>query len=361
MTYYSRSGSRYRVSADANIDIKEALPVGTYTVKYDGMSEQFYLEQIADFKIGGKVYGDTEKLTTRILDTFADRPNSTGIMLSGEKGSGKTLQARMLSIHAAKAGIPTIVINAPWAGEEFNSFIQLIDQPTVIIFDEFEKVYDKDSQEKMLTLLDGVYQSKKLFVLTCNDKYRVNEHMKNRPGRIYYRKDYKGLDNEFIIEYCEDNLIEKSHTLAITRLGMMFSEFNFDMLKAIVEEINRYGESPEEAVKLLNAKPENSSGSMYEKEFWLKGEKLEEKHILGRQWHGNPLSSTVYIEYADPADFLRATLDDKHDVTWEDIEFNIHDLKTMDPAAGTFTFADAQGNKLILTEVRQKEFNWAAF
>jgi hypothetical protein len=52
----------------------------------------------------------------------------------------------------------------------------------------------------MLTLLDSVYPSKKLFWLTCNDKWRVNFNMKNHPSRVYYMLDFGGLDETFMRE-----------------------------------------------------------------------------------------------------------------------------------------------------------------
>ena len=78
--------------------------------------------------------------------------------------------------------------------------------------DEFEKTYTKEGknyQAKILTLFDGVYSSKKLFLLTCNDKSKMDSHMLNRPGRLYYLLEFHGLDQAFIREYCEDNLIRK--------------------------------------------------------------------------------------------------------------------------------------------------------
>jgi hypothetical protein len=63
----------------------------------------------------------------------------------------------------------------------------------------------------MLTLLDGVFPSKKLFILTCNDKWRIDKHMRNRPGCIFYMLDFKGLDADFIREYCEDRLDAKEY------------------------------------------------------------------------------------------------------------------------------------------------------
>jgi hypothetical protein len=227
-----KSGTRFNVSTKEAMDLHEHLPAGNYTVKFDKMAGCFYLEQIESFEIRGKIYGDTRKQSQRILNTFNDRTASTGVMLTGEKGSGKTLLAKLLAVTAAEVGVPTIVINEPWCGEGFNSFMQMIEQPTVILFDEFEKVYDKDDQEKMLTLLDGVYPSKKLFILTCNDKWRVDSHMRNRPGRIFYSLDFKGLEQDFIMEYCADNLDNADHIASVCRVAAMFDQFNFDMLKA---------------------------------------------------------------------------------------------------------------------------------
>jgi hypothetical protein len=130
MTYFMKSGTRFNVSTKEAMDLHEHLPAGNYTVKFDKMAGCFYLEQIESFEIRGKIYGDTRKQSQRILNTFNDRTASTGVMLTGEKGSGKTLLAKLLAVTAAEAGVPTIVINEPWCGEGFNAFMQMIGQPT---------------------------------------------------------------------------------------------------------------------------------------------------------------------------------------------------------------------------------------
>lgn len=357
MSYFLKSGNTYKVSTKAALDLHEILPVGTYTVGFDKMSGQFFLEQIEDFELKGKIYGNATRNADRIFRTFMDRPASTGVMLTGEKGSGKTLLTKQIAVNAALCGVPTIVINQPWCGEGFNAFMQMIEQPTIVLFDEFEKVYDRDDQEKMLTLLDGVYPSKKLFLLTCNDKWRVDAHMRNRPGRIFYMIDFKGLEQEFIIEYCEDNLQAKEHIQKICSIASLFSEFNFDMLKAMVEEMNRYGETPAEVLKLLNAKPEFSDESKYKVQLQINGIDMNEDQVEQREWHGNPLIKGVNIDYKVVEN--QGTEEECWD--WEGVRFSAHDLKQVDSATGKFVFMNEEGARLVLIKVKERAYHWDAF
>ena len=357
MSYFLKSGNTFKVSTKEALDLYEQLPAGTYTVGFDKMNGFFFLEKIEDFEIRGKVYGNHTRNADRILRTFLDRPNSTGVMLTGEKGSGKTLLSKQISIDGASQGIPTIVINQPWCGEGFNAFIQMIDQPTIVVFDEFEKVYDREDQEKMLTLLDGVYPSKKLFMITCNDKWRVDSHMRNRPGRIYYMIDFKGLDQEFIIEYCEDNLKAKEHIQTICRIASLFDQFNFDMLKAMVEEMNRYNETPQEVLRLLNAKPEFSDESKYKVELQVSGIDILQDKMETTEWHGNPLAKNVHLDYK----VYENPEDSESDWDWESVRFTNNDLKQVDPATSKFVFMNETGARLALTKIKEKTWHYDAF
>jgi len=329
MPYFIKSGDKFKVTSEAALDLHDKLPTGTYSVDVDPCSGALFLQIIEPFQISGKLYGETTHHSGRILSTFLSRESSTGVLLAGEKGSGKTLLSKHLSVQAAKEhGIPTLVVNKALSGEKFNTFLQTIEQPTVIIFDEFEKVYQRsDLQEAMLTLLDGVYPSKKLFLLTCNEKSRININMKNRPGRIYYLLDFHGLSQKFIREYCEDNLKDKSYIDTVCNTSLLFDAFNFDMMKAIVEEMNRYGESPSQVLKFLNVRPTFESAKRYNYILRIKegGIKVEQ------EWNGKPLLSPIRMSYQ----CKKCT---KHHT----IDFKAQDLKTMDAGRGTFTFVNKE-------------------
>ena len=344
MAYFLRSGNTFRVSSKEAMDLHEQLPAGNYTIAQDMMGN-FYLEQIDDFEIPAKMYGNTLRHTDRIINTFWERPQQTGVLLNGEKGSGKTLLAKNLSTELAKQGVPTIVINRDWKGDAFFKLLQDIDQPCVVLFDEFEKVYDREDQEQILTLLDGVFGSKKLYVLTCNDKYRIDSHMRNRPGRIFYLLDFKGLDTAFIREYCEDRLNNKQYIDQICGLTSLFNQFNFDMLKALVEEMNRYNESPSEALEMLNAKIEYDDGAKFDIKLIDNG--VEVETVSPSQWRGNPRAvAGISVEYdTDP---------DDEDAEYKDLRFTPEHLINLNTQEGRFIF-ESKGARLVMTRSKEKQ------
>lgn len=191
-TSFIQSGKIFTFNDNSARQNHPKLPVGNYIIQIDERSGELYLEQVESFPKSGKLYGKVRSQTGRILNTFFERPSGTGVLLVGEKGSGKTLLAKNISIEAAKQGVPTLIVNTPFVGDKFNKFIQNISQPAIIFFDEFEKVYDEERQELVLTLFDGSFPSKKLFLITSNDEDLINCNMFNRPGRIYYMLEFGG-------------------------------------------------------------------------------------------------------------------------------------------------------------------------
>jgi hypothetical protein len=135
----------------------------------------------------------------------------------------------------------------------------------------------------------------------------------------------------------------------------MFDEFNFDMLKALVEEMNRFGETPQDAMKMLNARPEFANEIRYSVELTVDGEIIPKERLDEGVWHGNPLNQVISTDYkvfnpVEPDDF-----------DWENVRFFTEDLKKVDANGGHFVFENEAGAKLKLTKIKNKAFNYWAY
>jgi hypothetical protein len=296
---YIKNGDRFWPTNSANTDIHKHLGSNVYEVMFDP-DRGFYLKILEKFVIPSKLYGDVTSTADRIMKTYVERKGTTGVLLEGLKGSGKTMLSKLVSAKAGAAlNIPTVLIGSPFKGPAFINLLKDIGE-AVLIFDEFEKMYDNNmgEQNELLSLFDGVFTSRSLILVTCNNSYRVSEFFKNRPGRIYYSLSFQGLKGEFIQEYCQDRLNNKSHIPQILDLAGLAGNYSFDMLQALVEEMNRYNESPMESMKFLNFKSDISDTTRYNVQVTFQGSVIE-----AVPYRGFPLMSktpTVYFKEAIP-------------------------------------------------------------
>jgi hypothetical protein len=202
--------------------------------------------------------------------------------------------------------------------------------------------------------------------------------MRNRPGRIFYLLDFKGLEVDFITEYCHDNLDDITQIENVCRCSTMFMEFNFDMLKALVEEMNRYSESAQEAIKMLNAKPQANDGGRFDVKLVVDGFEIPDDNMENETWQGNPLASEeIHLRVygsEDDDDRPRAikTVSDsprlgsaltaivgslpKEDIVYK---FTYLHLKKIDPVEGKFVYANDSGAVATFTKVRSKYLEYA--
>ncbi len=338
MSFYIRRDTTFRIITTTAPDMHEILPPGNYVVQCDPLSG-FFLEILPEFELPATRYGRNDAQAQRILTTFTQRPGTTGVLLTGEKGSGKSLLAKTIATEAVSQKIPTLIVNSSWRGDPFNSFLQSVTQPCIVLFDEFEKVYKSEEQKELLTLFDGVFSGKKLFVVTTNDLYQIHDHMRNRPGRFYYLLEFKGVEAEFIQEYCEAVLQDHAHLKTILQVASCYPHFNFDMLQALVEEMNRYQESPQEALAFLNIKPSKYDEREYAITLRIRG--IVQETLSNAIWEGNPMAlrGRINVEYF--------STNSNGEESWEDAYFASGDLQSV-TGNGTVYFKNSQGEELLL-------------
>lgn len=240
----------------SDIEAMPEIPVGNWLLKFHPQ-KGFYLEKSSDFKLPPKIYGNAEQLATRYLNTFANQNGNLGILLSGLKGTGKSVTAK---ITAARSNRPVIIISEPFDGDGFKSFLNNISQEVVVFIDEFEKVYyDHQLQNSFLTILDGVFEGKKLFIFTSNEKDRINTYMLNRPGRVHYLEEYHSLPEDIINDVVDDNLKNLDEKAELIDVLGILSDVTMDMLISLIREMNLYNENARESIKYLNLKPDRTT------------------------------------------------------------------------------------------------------
>ena len=297
---FIESGGNIRITSGDSMRVHTSLPCRVYTVEINPNNEELFLQNSDQFSTPSRIYGDIETNAKRIINTYVDRSSNTGVLLVGEKGSGKTLLAKYTASLVLKLGAPVILVNKTYDATKLAAFLQSITQDCMVFFDEFDKMYgcglypddeESNNQYGLLTLLDGVMVSKKLFMFTCNNVWAVSDAMHNRPGRIFYRFDFAGLSGDAIAEYCKDNLKNTKFLNEIHTIRNLFSFFTFDMLKALVEEVNRYNVSPLKAVKILNMVPNVNKGS-----FKVSITDLKTKKNIQHEYSGRTVSVDMFRE-----------------------------------------------------------------
>lgn len=253
MSVFIKTGSTVRVHPEESIESSNNLFPGIYKVVV-GMSGT-YLEFCPKYEITNNLYGEIKRSEKRVIDTFNSRPGNTGVLFSGMKGSGKSLLARMISLSLLKQGISTIIINLDQVNANICEFINTIESPCVIFIDEIDKV-EKENHNYLLSLMDGTSSHKKLFILTANEEWDISEWLINRPGRVFYHFRHTGISDETVREYCEKHLKYKKFIEDVLAVKYEMKDFSFDALVSIVEESNRYKESPKAFAKFMNFEKE---------------------------------------------------------------------------------------------------------
>lgn len=292
---------------------------------------QFTHEIQDNFILPKKVYGNIIETVERVLKTFKDRNGNLGILLSGIKGNSKTTTGKMI---CTESGLPVLLITEPMVGAEFKAYLSGIKEEIIVFVDEFEKVYNTvELQQEFLTILDGVFQSKKLFIFTSNSQ-NISEFLRNRPSRIFYHFKYDNLENETIDEIIEAELINKDFKTSLKDVLLILGTISIDVLLNLIDEVNRFDTDPKVMVKGLNIEVEQVNFNVT---LYVEGE------MVMTQCDFNPLVQE---------DFMFNYKNEKGHYKWHHGKFSEYVMYTKD---GTFIFENAK-NKMVFTPYKPVKF-----
>lgn len=299
-------------------DFHETLPKGTYLVSVDE-NGIYFLEQILDYKLPEKVYGDFT-FADKVIKYWKESKKETnmGCQLSGLKGTGKTITAKYICLNS---GMPVIVMNSNhFANSSFMNFITNSAFKGCIFFiDEFEKIMsDMDDQtlSRVLSFFDGIYDTKFLILLTCNQE-NVSEFLENRLSRIKYHKRYYSMTTEEMQPVINDLLKDKTFEQSIYQFFEKINICTMDLLVSLIEEINFFNQDAFEVGKDLNISVEDV---YYEVALEINEENLGEAHGI----YGHILED--YSNFNDPKEVPEGVYSSYNTQLYPDISDSLKDV-----------------------------------
>lgn len=221
-----------------------------YVLHQDKYGDYMYLTEDKDFEFPKLYFEGDAHFINKCVNTFNETDKlTTGVLLSGLKGSGKTLMAKKI---AKKSNLPIIVVDKEVSAINVEGFFSRINTATCVIFDEIDKYWNT---RYLLGFLDGVKPTgKKLVICTCNDEDEINEYLNDRCSRIRYKKSFEGLAIS-VVENIINSIINNDEKAkdAASYISSTLKVLSYDNVIVFAEELKNFpDESFDDIIKDLN-------------------------------------------------------------------------------------------------------------
>lgn len=194
-----------------------------------------------DLNLPTKLYTTEEdsKFVDKVLSRYKIMESGTlGVMLSGLKGSGKTVMMKNLAV---QSNLPILLIDKSFAPSQLvNLFNKLSKIELCVLMDEIDKIGENYDDDYLLKILDGVNTTgKKLMIFTCNDAEDINEYLQDRCSRIRYWREFDVMPSSMIQNILSDKLKDKDEVKPLTDFIIEnFGVVSFDNVISFVDEVN---------------------------------------------------------------------------------------------------------------------------
>lgn len=236
----------------------DLIPGKVYDLSYNRWEEAPIFKENGELNLPKKVYSTKldDMFKKRVLTYFNKaNTNTTGVMLAGTKGTGKTVMAKVL---AKESGLPIIVVNPGYPENKLIKFFKSFSTPVCILFDEIEKNF---KTEYMLDFLDGVEKTtQKLVIMTCNDLSRVSQYMQDRCSRVRYLRRYSPDENISFLPMLVDDFDIKNKEEVIEFCKNNIKLLSMDNIVSFLSEVKMLEEediSFQEIISIMNISTEN--------------------------------------------------------------------------------------------------------
>lgn len=210
-----------------------------YDLKYNYDNGKTYLTENGDLNMPKKLYKlEEDNLFIKRILTYFDSENSgktTGILLAGTKGTGKTMLSKRIAL---ESNLPIIVVANDYPTSRLTEFFKNFTAPVVVMFDEIEKNGYYWKTKDLLGFLDGVETtSKKLVLMTCNETDEIDDNFFDRCSRIRYYRKYKANSNSVFVRTMAEDKGVKNIDEVVNFIIEHMKVKSFDNISAFLDEV----------------------------------------------------------------------------------------------------------------------------
>lgn len=253
MSEFVKAGSRILTRPTG---IEYTLSAGTtYQLKWDDWNAVAYLELGNNLTLPENYYSSKtdNAFVDRVLNYFnTTDKHTTGVMLKGLKGAGKSVCAKKIALDS---NLPIIVVDPMFPARRLNEFFSKFEQQVCVLFDELEKNERYWKTDDLLTFLDGISATcKKLVVFTCNSDEECCDFIKDRCSRVRYSRTFNAMSEEAVFGLCNRELNDEGEARAACAFILnTFKTISFDNVLSFLEEVKLdEGSTYEELIEDLN-------------------------------------------------------------------------------------------------------------
>lgn len=219
------------------------IPAFVYNVAMDTENGDLILiKDRKNFDVKKDIYGRAKQYEERLIEDFKKTKTSLGAILSGVKGSGKSLMTERVGNYFIQVGMPVLYINNKLPTTLLQAAIKIA-SPCVVIFDEFEKNYstgnyvegETGDQDRFLNFFSDTSYKQVLFMITVNSINKLSEFFIDRPGRFKYHFRFTGLAKSVFDELVEEHKVSGWKKEVLRQFVLQNSRYSYDSIIQIIK------------------------------------------------------------------------------------------------------------------------------